>query len=475
MSGAVFAYASNTANALGSLNAPAPLDEGPSSTCSSASSTSSTSHTETPRTTTTTFHTESEHHTQTCRSESEHETESSTSCSSTTTSSSSATTTQTTTTFHTESEHETRTCENESEHEDKNSKSVSVTETHGEDVGGQAELSYGIVPVSSSVTGKGEANIHADGLQLKVHLEIERAASSTTYDVFLIAIQTASTTTTTTLFTTTTSTTTTTASTLSCPSAGSIGSLVTNHEGEGDAENLQASLTAGTYQIGLLLCVHGTPDTPALITNPTNRTVQLSQTSHKTESESESETKSAHVTSGSHEDEDAIRGAKDSKYIPAVVVVDKSGATASVLDPSFSVSTGRLENGGVSVTISATNVTGPRVLLVNLTDTQSYNLQSGTIVVRLDGVKVQEASSVFQVLNAQPTDPARFIIIQTTSGLQLLVSIPHFSLHTITILPVLLGAVSNILMVDAPLLALSVLAVSSIFALIYARRPRAYR
>ncbi len=425
MSGAVFAYASNTANGLGSLNAPAPLDEEHSSTCS------------------TTSHTESEHETHTAttsHTESEHETR-----------------TTGTTTFHTESEHQTRTCENESEHEDKNFKSESATETHGEDVGGQAELSYGIVPVSSSSTGKGEANIHADGLQLKVHLEIEKAAPSKTYDIFLITI-------------------TTTTSISSCPDVkSSIGSLVTNHAGNGDAENLQSTLAAGTYQIGLLLCAHGTPDTPALITNPTARTVQLSQTGHKTESESESETKSAHATSASHEDEDAIRGAKDSKDIPAVVVVDKSGVTASVLDPSFSVSTGRLENGGVSVTISATNVTGPRVLLVNLTDTQSYNMQSGTIVVTLDGVKVQEASSVLQVLKAQPTDPARFIIIQTTSGLQLLVSIPHFSLHTITILPVVFSAISNIIMVDAPLLALSVLAVSSVFALIYARRPRVYR
>ncbi len=307
------------------------------------------------------------------------------------------------------------------------------------------------MPVSSSSTGKGEANIHADGLQLKVHLEIEKATPSTTYDVFLV---------------------TTTTSTSTCPSGSPIGSLVTNHEGNGNAEDLEKTLAAGTYQLGLILCVHGTP---SLVTDPATRTAQLSQTSHKTESESESETKSAHVTSASHEDEDAIKGAKDKKDIPAVVVVDKSGATASVLDSSFSVSTGRLENGGVSVTISATNVTGPKVLLVNLTDTQSYNLQSGTIVVTLDGVKVQEASSVLQVLHAQPTDPARFIIIQTTSGLQLLVSIPHFSVHTITILPVLLSAISNIIMVDAPLLALSVLAVSSVFALIYARRPRVYQ
>jgi len=134
---------------------------------------------------------------------------------------------------------------------------------------------------------------------------------------------------------------------------------------------------------------------------------------------------------------------------------------------------GKYQDSGLLVSISG-NATGSRVVMINLTRDASPNFGSGALLVTLDGTPIQQASSFLQVLRAQPTDPARYIILSTSSGWQVLVSIPHFSLHTLAILPVVASAISNILMVDAPLLALSILAVSSLFAIAYARRPRAY-
>ncbi len=151
------------------------------------------------------------------------------------------------------------------------------------------------------------------------------------------------------------------------------------------------------------------------------------------ENEQKGETNANHVVKEEKQDEDNIRQAEDTKTIPAVIQVTSSGSTSQVLDPRFSVSVGKTEGNGLAIFITANNVTGPKVLLINLTN--SFDPTSRSLNVTLDGKTIQEASSVGQVLSPSATDPPRFLIVTTTSGSQLLVSIPHFSLHIIQILP----------------------------------------
>jgi hypothetical protein len=87
------------------------------------------------------------------------------------------------------------------------------------------------------------------------------------------------------------------------------------------------------------------------------------------------------------------------------------------------------------ISISAQNVTGSRVLLVNLTGSQWSTSSLQSLKVMFDGSRISQAASLSQILNSSSTDPARYIIMLTSSGLQLLISIPHFSLHTIQLIP----------------------------------------
>jgi len=296
---------------------------------------------------------------------------------------------------------------------------------------------------SGYLVGRGDANIEIDGATIKVHAEFERMNPETHY-VLILSDGTA------------------------------VGDMVTSHEGNGHIEAV-LTLTAGLHAVGLSLLDTSTfaSHTNVMQSDPATSSVTIVQS---TATESTTSHEGAHeitTTSADKQDEDNVNSALQDKTIPAVVHWSGSGTTTSLLDPSFSVSVGKYQDSGLLVSISG-NATGSRVLLINLTRDASPNFGSGALLVTLDGTPIQQASSFLQVLKAQPTDPARYIILSTSSGWQVLVSIPHFSLHTLAILPVVMSAISNFLMVDAPLLALSVLAVSSLFAIVYAKRPRAY-
>ena len=295
---------------------------------------------------------------------------------------------------------------------------------------------------SGYLVGRGNANIEIHGATIKVHAEFERMNPETHY-VLLLSDGT------------------------------TIGDMVTSHNGKGHIEAV-LTLTAGPHAIGLSLVDTSTftSRTQVMQSDPVTSSVTIAQS---TASESTTSQEGAHevtTTSADKQDEEDVNSALKDKRIPAVVHWTGSGASPSLIDPNFTVSVGKYQS-GLLVSISG-NATGSRVVLINLTRDASPNFGSGALLVTLDGTSIQQASSFLQVLKAQPTDPARYIILSTSSGWQVLVSIPHFSLHTLAILPVVISAISNFLMVDAPLLALSVLAVSSLFAIVYARRPRAY-
>jgi hypothetical protein len=177
-------------------------------------------------------------------------------------------------------------------------------------------------------------------------------------------------------------------------------------------------------------------------------------------------------------EESKITLATQTGSIPATVVVSSGQVIASVVDQRFSISIGTQSSSGYVVTISANNVTGPRTLLINLTGSSVVDFKTNSLNISLDGSPIAEASSLTQVLSPVAGDPARYAIVITSSGEQLLVSIPHFSIHTLAFnaVPItqIVTVIRNLLAVNAEILVVSALIITGLFAAAYKGRKRFY-
>jgi hypothetical protein len=166
-----------------------------------------------------------------------------------------------------------------------------------------------------------------------------------------------------------------------------------------------------------------------------------------------------------------IRDAKDSLTIPATVQITPLMSSTAVLDSRFSLSVGQQVGNGLVIAISGENVTGPRVLLINMSKTAPLSLYP-SLNITLDGVPVVEAASALQVLNPTSSDPARYVLVATANSIQLLVSIPHFSLHLVQVAGEIVHNIQSSLALDAPLLIGSIVVITLAFAGAYAARKR---
>jgi hypothetical protein len=328
---------------------------------------------------------------------------------------------------------------------------------HTSESGLGGELSFGTVsalslsPPPGYAVGSGHGEMGLHGPTLTIHIELDHMNPGTRFSLSLVVNG----------------------------SSVELGTFSTSDEGEAQID-AQYTLAPGTYSIGFIISDISTLQSPFTVLSSDPTYLQLvvpraspsssSSTSSPTTVESE---RVNPVTVGQTQEED-INSAIQSKLIPAVIHVKGSSVNFTVVDPSFNLFVGKLQNGGLQITISAANVTGPRVLLVNLTSAQFLNLHNGTLVVTFDGGPVRQASSVLQVLSPSSSSPL-FVLVQTSGGYQLLISIPHFSTHVIQIFSVALTAISSFLSVDGPLLILSTLVVTSVFAAAYARRQRPFR
>ncbi len=166
-----------------------------------------------------------------------------------------------------------------------------------------------------------------------------------------------------------------------------------------------------------------------------------------------------------------IQDAVENLTIPATVQVTPLSTTTNVLDSRFSLSVGQQVGNGLVIGISGENVTGPRVLLINMSKTSPLALYPA-LNVTLDGSPVAEASSAVQVLNPVSTNPPLYVLVATSDSIQLLVSIPHFSVHIIQVAGVIVHSIESSLELDAPVLAGSVVVVTLAILATYAARKR---
>jgi hypothetical protein len=169
--------------------------------------------------------------------------------------------------------------------------------------------------------------------------------------------------------------------------------------------------------------------------------------------------------------ESRIKEALSNLTIPAAIQITPLTSSTDVYDSRFSLSLGQQANNGLVIAISGENVTGPRVLLINMSRTYPLALFPA-LNVTLDGMPVSEASSASEVLNPLSTNPPYYVIVGTSSSIQLLVSIPHFSLHLIQVAGIIVHNITTSLEIDAPILVGSMLVVTLIFAGAYAARKR---
>ena len=314
--------------------------------------------------------------------------------------------------------------------------------------GTQQYLRFSMVPSSVSGApaypqGNGSAEVQAQGTLLAVHFGAQGMARDAHLTLVLVANGT----------------------------SHSVANMTTSYDGEVEAE-ATVSFAPGSYSVGLQVLDTSTFSTPTQVLASSPGTEPLSVVQGTQESSTTGEaTQSVSTIQGGETEDDGIRTAIQTKVIPAVVDVAESGSAVYVNDGNFSVSVGKYQQDGYLVSISAANVVGPRVLLVNLTSAKARTLFSGSVMITLDGSTVQQAATLSQVLGAKAGDPARFVLVSGPSALRLLISIPHFSYHTIEIIPILAQA-GAALLVDMPALVLSVAAVSLVVLAAYSRRTR---
>jgi hypothetical protein len=87
----------------------------------------------------------------------------------------------------------------------------------------------------------------------------------------------------------------------------------------------------------------------------------------------------------------------------------------------------------VDVTVSSTSKVG-KTIIISLDPATVAGMASGDAVILFDGHAATQASSYADILD--PNDDngvAEYFVLAGEAGTQVLVSIPHFSVHTVTL------------------------------------------
>jgi plastocyanin len=139
------------------------------------------------------------------------------------------------------------------------------------------------------------------------------------------------------------------------------------------------------------------------------------------------------VITPTQQDVDNINKARSNQTIAAEINVGNDKTDTKSIDSSVQVQTTSNTPDSLGVKVSAANQTGPKVIVFNINATTINVKNLKDLGVMYDGKPITPAQNMDSILHAKSTDEPSFAIIVTQSGVQVLVLIPHFSTHTITI------------------------------------------
>jgi hypothetical protein len=129
----------------------------------------------------------------------------------------------------------------------------------------------------------------------------------------------------------------------------------------------------------------------------------------------------------------SINDARNNQTIAAEVNVVNQTVQTTSINSNVSVQTNNTSPDSLSISVSAPSQTSPKVIVVNIAATTIDIANLKDLGVMYDGVPIPPASNIDSILHAKSTDSPSFAIVITQSGAQILILIPHFSTHTITI------------------------------------------
>ena len=206
---------------------------------------------------------------------------------------------------------------------------------------------------------------------------------------------------------------------------------MTSKVGQGIA-HLDTTLPVGTYQIGLVLCIGSTP---AIMSVPTTQQGVITQ-GQGNDNDSNLHHHEHHVnliypgTSGQYQ----IQNAEHLGSIFAIIGHQNGRwLEGSNVNSDMSAAVGTFGSNGMIVSMSSPTPYGPGAILVDLGTVSAASVLQG-MAVTFDGVFATPVSSISQVLNA-PAGQSNYVLLQTSTGLEMLMSVPHITDDVIQILP----------------------------------------
>ena len=139
------------------------------------------------------------------------------------------------------------------------------------------------------------------------------------------------------------------------------------------------------------------------------------------------------ITNPTQQDIQNINQAKANQTIAAEVNVGTGQSTTESIDNNVSVQTTQNTPDSLNVNVSAPSQTSPKVIAFNLNATTINVANLKDLGIMYDGKPILPAPNMDAILHAKSTDNPSFAIVVTQSGVQVLVLVPHFSTHSITI------------------------------------------
>ena len=138
------------------------------------------------------------------------------------------------------------------------------------------------------------------------------------------------------------------------------------------------------------------------------------------------------INASPYDTADIVRAKSNQTIAAEINVINQTIQTQSI-DNSVSVKTNNTSSDSLSLTVSASSQTSPKVVLINLGTTSINVANLKDLEIMYDGKSIQPATDVYSLLHVKNTDDPKYAIVVTQSEVQILVSVPHFSTHTITI------------------------------------------